>query len=70
MKTGMKNALGCFLLLVLVFGACFHLPFVSFCCPSLLVLVFEMESVLSQNPEQANALWLLVLAFCCSLWFL
>ena len=33
----------------------FHLPFVAFCCYSLLVLVFEMESVLFQKPKQANA---------------
>ena len=39
----------------LVFGACFHLPFVAFCCSSLLVLVFEIESVPSQKPKQANA---------------
>ena len=58
---GMKNALCCFLSLVLVFGACFHLPFVAFCCSSLLFLVFEIESILSQKPKQANA-------FCCSLW--
>ena len=57
----MKNALCCFLLLVLVFGACFHLPFVAFCCSSLLFLVFEIESILSQKPKQANA-------FYCSLW--
>ena len=50
-----------FLLLVLVFGACFHLPFVAFCCSSLLFLVFEIESILSQKPRQTNA-------FCCSLW--
>ena len=58
---GMKNVLSCFLLLVLVFGACFHLPFVAFYCSSLLFLVFEIESILSQKPKQANA-------FCCSLW--
>ena len=57
----MKNALCCFLLLVLVFGACFHLPFVAFCCSSLLFLVFEIESILSQKPKQAKA-------FYCSLW--
>ena len=45
----------------LVFGACFHLPFVAFCCSSLLFLVFEIESVLSQKPKQANA-------FSCSFW--
>ena len=43
----------CSLLLVLVFVACFHLPF---------VLVFEIESVLSQKTTQTNA-------FCCSFWF-
>ena len=42
------------------FDACFHLPFVAFCCSSLLFLVFEIESILSQKPKQANA-------FCCSL---
>ena len=42
---GMKNALCCFLLLVLVSGACFHLPFVAFCCSSLLFLVYEIESI-------------------------
>ena len=52
MKMGMKNALCCFLLLVLVFGACFHLPFVAFCCSSLLFLVFEIESILSQNQNR------------------
>ena len=57
----MKNVLCCFLLLVLGFVACFHLSFVAFCCSSLLFLVFEMESILSQTPKQANA-------FCCSLW--
>ena len=66
----MKNALCCFLMLVLVFGACFHLPFIAFCCSSLLFLVFEIslvsiwiffESIVSQKPKQANA-------FCCSLW--
>ena len=61
MKMGMKNALCCFLLLVFVFGACFHLPFVAFYCPSLLFLVFEIESILSQKPKQGNA-------FYCSLW--
>ena len=61
MKMEMKNALCCFLLLVLVFGACFHLLFDAFCCSSLLFLVFEIESILSQNPKQANA-------FSCSLW--
>ena len=46
----------CFLLLfVLVFGECFHLPFVSFCCSSLLVLVVEIGSVPCQKPKQANA---------------
>ena len=60
----------CFLLLVLVFGACFHLPFVALFCFSLLVLVFEIESVLSQKPKQVNAFGcsfyflLLVLVFC------
>ena len=49
------------LLLVLVFGACFHLPFVGFCCSPLLVLVFEIESVLSQKLEHANV-------FGCSFW--
>ena len=45
-----------------VFGACFHLAFVAFCCSSLLVLVFEIKSGLSQKPKQANA-------FRCSFWF-
>ena len=58
---GMKNALCCFLLLVLVFGACFHLPFVAFCCSSLLFLVFEIELIPSQKQKQANA-------FCCLSW--
>ena len=58
----MKNALCCFLLLVLVFGACFNLPFVAFCCSSLLFLVFEIESILCQKPKQENAFC------CCSLW--
>ena len=48
-------------LLVLVLGACFHLPFVVFCCSSLLVLTFELESVLFQKPKQANV-------FDCSFW--
>ena len=63
MKMGMKNALCCLLLLVvLVFGSCFQLPFVAFCSSSLLVLDFEIESVLSQKPKQENA-------FGCSFWF-
>ena len=62
MKMGMKNALSCFLLLVLVFGASFHLPSVAFCCSSLLVLVIEIELILSQKPKQANI-------FGCSFWF-
>ena len=62
-EIGNENALCCFLLLVFVFRACFHLPFVAFCCSSLLVLVFEIESVPSQNPKQANF-------FGCSLGFL
>ena len=53
----------CFLLLVLVFIACFHLPFIALCCSSLLFLVFEIESALSQKPKQANA-------FGCSFGFL
>ena len=53
----------CSLLLLLVFRVCFHLASVAFCCSSLLVLVFEMESVLSQKPKQANA-------FGCSFWLL
>ena len=61
----MKNALCCFVLLVLVFGGCLHLPFVApivaFCCSPLLFLVFEIESILSEKQKQANA-------FCCSLW--
>ena len=52
MKMDMKNALCCFLLLVLDFGACFHLPFIAFCCSSLLFLVFEIESILSQNQNR------------------
>ena len=44
----------CSLLLVVVFGACFHLPLAAFCCSSLLILVFEIESVLSEKPKQAN----------------
>ena len=66
---GMRNAFYCFLLLVLVFGECFHLPFIAFCCSSLLVFVFEIESVLYQNLKQANAFGRLVLAFYCSFWF-
>ena len=54
MKMGMKNAICYFLLPVFFLGACFHLPFVAFCCFSLLVLVFEIESVLSQKTKQAN----------------
>ena len=46
------------------FGACFHLSFVAFCCSSLLVLVFEIESVLSQKPKTGKCFWLLVLVFC------
>ena len=37
------------------------MPFVAFCCSSLLVLVFEVESVKSQTPKQANT-------FGCSFW--
>ena len=33
----------------------FHLPFDAFCCSSLLVLVYEVETFLSQKPKQANA---------------
>ena len=51
----------CFLLLVLVFEECFHLPFVAFCCSSLLVLVFDIESVLSHKPKTAYG-------FGCSFW--
>ena len=60
----------CSLMLVLVFGACFHLPFVAFCCSSLLFLVFEIESILSKNQNRQipfvarYGLLLLVLAFC------
>ena len=70
MKMDMKNALCCFLLLVLVFGACFHLPFVAFCCSSLLFLVFEIESILPQNQNRQMhfvaryCFLLLVLDFC------
>ena len=57
----------CSLLLVLVFGACFHLPIIGFLLLSVLVLVFETESVLSQKPEQANAFgcpfWLFIARF-------
>ena len=51
------------MLFVARFGvwACFHLPFIAFCCSSLLVVVFEIESVLSQKPKQSNA-------FGCSFW--
>ena len=67
MILGMKNALCCSLLFVLVYGACFHLPFVAFCCSSLLVLVFEIESVLSQKQKHVNAFgysfWLFVACF-------
>ena len=50
----------CFLLFVSVFGR-YVFPFAVRCflllpgCSSLLVLVFEIESVLSQKPKQANA---------------
>ena len=63
MKMGIKNALCCFLLLVLAFCGCFHLLFIAFCCSSLLFLVFEIEAILSEKPKQANA-------FCCSFCFL
>ena len=63
MKVGMKNIFCCSLLLVFVLGACFHSPFVAFCCSSLLLLVFEIESVLSQKSKQTNA-------FGCSFWLL
>ena len=62
MQMEMTNVLCCFLLLVLVSGAFFRLLFVAFSCSSLLLLVFETESVLSQKPKQANA-------FGCSFWF-
>ena len=62
-----ENALCCFLLLVLVLGVCFNLPFFAFCCSLLLFLVFEIESVLSQKLKQANAFgcsfWLFVASF-------
>ena len=51
------------MLFVLVFGECFHLPFVAFCCSSLLVFVSEIESVLSQKLKQANAFGCLFLPF-------
>ena len=39
-------------------------------CLLLLFLVFEIESILSQKPKQANAcLLLLVMALCCWFWF-
>ena len=60
-ENGNEYALCCFLLLALVFVVCFHLLFVAFCCSSLLFLVFEIESILSQKPKQATV-------FCCSLW--
>ena len=55
MKINASRTEKCFLLLVLVFGACFHLPFITFRCSSLLVLVFEIESVVSQKRKEANA---------------
>ena len=60
MKIGMKNVLCCFLLLVLVSGACFYFPLVIFAAHR--CSFFEIESVLSQEPKQANA-------FGCSFWF-
>ena len=71
-ENGNEKCSCCFLLLVLVFPSWFHLSFVAFCCSSLLVLVFEIESVQSQKSKQAKkkCLRLLVLAFCCSFWFL
>ena len=57
------------MLFVAPFGleAYFNLPFVSFCCSSLLILVFEIESVLPQKPKEANAFgysfWLSVARF-------
>ena len=59
----------CSLLLVLVLGACFHLPFVAFCCSSLFVLVSEIESVLSQKPKQVNAFGWSFSLFGCPFWF-
>ena len=63
-----------FVLLLVVayfgFGACFHLRFISFCCSSLLILVFEKESVLSQNQNMQMPLiarfgfFLVVFVFC------
>ena len=61
MKMEVKYALCYILLLVLVFGMCFHLLFVAYCCSLLLLLVFEIESVLSQKSKQENA-------FDCSFW--
>ena len=54
-ENGNEKCSSLLFLLVLVFGAFFRLPFVAFCCSSLLVLVFDIESVLSQKPKQANA---------------
>ena len=69
MKMGMKNALCCFLMLVSVFGACFHLPFIAFYCLSLLFLVFEIESILKNPNNQMSfvaryGFLMLVLVFC------
>ena len=53
----------CLLLFVAHFGfwGVFLFAFHCFCCSLLLFLVFEIESVLSQKPKQANA-------FGCSFW--
>ena len=60
-----------FLLLVFVLGACFRLQFVAF---TLLLFVartcfWDRISSISKT-KTGKCLWFLVLAFCCSFWFL
>ena len=46
---------------------CRMLPFIAFCCSSLLFLVFEIKSILSKKSKQANARYgflLLVFVLC------
>ena len=56
----------CLLLLFVAcfgFGTRFRLPFVAFCCSSLLILVSEIASSTSKT-KAGKCLWLLVLACC------
>ena len=51
-ENGNEKCSSLLFLLVLVFGAFFRLPFVAFCCSSVLVLVFDIESVYLKNQNR------------------